>query len=153
MNKIGVRGEMGKHVKPVAGRSGWALLLLSMSAAVEAAGVQNSQTGGSVGALLALACLAMLAVAFAILFYSVWHHRRTGHADAAHFHRSTAVEMAWTSVPVLILVLAAYPAAISSIGSGMDVAQNQTLGNVQRLAASDRAIESTGMEPFAAKTQ
>jgi cytochrome c oxidase subunit 2 len=42
--------------------------------------------------------------------YAVWKHRKSKGAQAATFHESTAVEVAWTIVPFLIVVGLALPA-------------------------------------------
>lgn len=55
-------------------------------------------------------CLAIFVAVFGVMFYSVWKHRKSrGHAPAG-FHESTAVEIAWTVVPFLIIVGMAIPA-------------------------------------------
>jgi cytochrome c oxidase subunit 2 len=47
---------------------------------------------------------------FAVMFYSVYAHRKsTGH-KAAQFHENTTVEILWTVIPALILVVIALPA-------------------------------------------
>lgn len=151
-NQAGGEGKMGKLLKCVGGGAAWALTSLPVSAA-EVERVSRGHPVESVGGLLALACLAVLVIAFTILFVSVWHHRRTGRPDTKHFHRSTAVEMAWTSVPVLILALAAYPAAMSSLGDGTSSAHQRTVENTQRLAAADRAGDLPGIDAFVADKQ
>lgn len=47
---------------------------------------------------------------FAVMFWSIFHHRKSKGAVAAQFHHSTAAEIAWTIVPILILVAMAVPA-------------------------------------------
>ena len=47
---------------------------------------------------------------FGVMFYSMYHHRKSRGAVAAKFHESTAVEIVWTVVPMLILVAMAIPA-------------------------------------------
>ncbi len=49
-------------------------------------------------------------VVFAIMFWSVIFHRKSRGAKASAFHESTLVEILWTSVPFLILVIMAVPA-------------------------------------------
>lgn len=47
---------------------------------------------------------------FGAMFYAVYAHRRdTGH-KAAQFHKSTAAEIVWTAIPLVILVMLAWPA-------------------------------------------
>jgi cytochrome c oxidase subunit II len=47
---------------------------------------------------------------FGVMFWSIIHHRRAAGHEAAQFHESTKLELAWTIVPTLILVLMAVPA-------------------------------------------
>ena len=49
-------------------------------------------------------------VVFGVMFYSIWKHRKSVGHKAANFHESTAVEIAWTIVPMIILVGMAFPA-------------------------------------------
>jgi cytochrome c oxidase subunit 2 len=41
------------------------------------------------------------------MFYSIWKHRRSQGAKAANFHESATVEIAWTIVPFIIVILMA----------------------------------------------
>jgi len=47
---------------------------------------------------------------FAVMFYSMYAHRKSKGAVPATFHESTKVEILWTIVPFLILVAMAIPA-------------------------------------------
>jgi cytochrome c oxidase subunit 2 len=47
---------------------------------------------------------------FGVMFYSIFHHRKSRGAVAAQFHESTTVEIIWTIVPMLILIGMAIPA-------------------------------------------
>jgi len=55
-------------------------------------------------------CLAIFVAVFGVMFYSIWAHRKSRGAKSADFHESTAVEIAWTVVPFLIVVGLAIPA-------------------------------------------
>jgi cytochrome c oxidase subunit 2 len=55
-------------------------------------------------------CVAIGAVVFGAMFYSIIQHRRSKGVVAAKFHESTLVELIWTLVPSLILVAMAIPA-------------------------------------------
>ncbi|HSD36585.1 MAG TPA: cytochrome c oxidase subunit II [Rhodocyclaceae bacterium] len=55
-------------------------------------------------------CVAIFVAVFSVMFYSVFAHRKSKGAVASKFHESTVVEIAWTIVPVLILVGMAWPA-------------------------------------------
>ena len=57
-----------------------------------------------------LVCLIIFLGVFGVMFYSVFKHRKSlGHKPAT-FHESTAVEIAWTIVPFLIVIGMALPA-------------------------------------------
>jgi cytochrome c oxidase subunit 2 len=49
-------------------------------------------------------------VVFGIMCWSIYHHRKSKGAVAEQFHHSTAAEITWTVIPILILVLMAIPA-------------------------------------------
>lgn len=54
-------------------------------------------------------CVGIFVLVFGFMFYSVYKHRKsTGH-KAAHFHENTAVELAWTIIPFIILMAMAWP--------------------------------------------
>lgn len=47
---------------------------------------------------------------FGVMCWSIFHHRKSRGAVAAKFHHSTAAEITWTVIPILILVAMAIPA-------------------------------------------
>lgn len=47
---------------------------------------------------------------FAVMFYSVYAHRKSKGHQAAQFHENTTVEILWTVIPFIILILMAWPA-------------------------------------------
>ena len=47
---------------------------------------------------------------FGVMFYSIFAHRKSSGHKAANFHESTTVEIIWTIVPFMIVVLMALPA-------------------------------------------
>src|SRR5574338_1446047 len=60
--------------------------------------------------LMLLICLVIFIGVFGVMFWAVFNHRKSKGAVAAHFHENTAVEIAWTIIPVLILLGMAWPA-------------------------------------------
>ena len=50
---------------------------------------------------------------FAVMFYSIFKHRKSVGHQAAQFHDSTVVEIIWTIVPFLIILALAFPATRS----------------------------------------
>jgi cytochrome c oxidase subunit 2 len=55
-------------------------------------------------------CVVMGVLVFGTMFYSVFAHRRSKHPKPADFHESLAVEVVWTTIPILILIGLAIPA-------------------------------------------
>lgn len=56
-------------------------------------------------------CVAIAIVVFGVMFYSVFAHRKSVHPKPADFHESTLVEIIWTTIPFVILISMAIPAA------------------------------------------
>lgn len=52
---------------------------------------------------------------FAVMFYSIFTHRKDLGYKAKHFHENTTLEIAWTVVPFLILLGMAWPATTTLI--------------------------------------
>jgi cytochrome c oxidase subunit 2 len=55
-------------------------------------------------------CLAIFVAVFGVMFYSIIKHRKSKGAVPATFHESVKVEIAWTIVPFIIVILMALPA-------------------------------------------
>jgi cytochrome c oxidase subunit 2 len=55
-------------------------------------------------------CTVIFVGVFGVMFYSVFMHRKSKGYKAANFHESTTVEIIWTVVPFIIVVLMALPA-------------------------------------------
>ena len=60
-------------------------------------------------------CCVIAAAVFGVMFWSIFHHRKSRGAKAAQFHHNTTVEIIWTAIPMLILILMAIPATKSLI--------------------------------------
>ena len=60
-------------------------------------------------------CVAIGIVVFGVMIISLVKHRKSVGAKPASFSHSTAAEVAWTAVPVVILLLMAVPAAETMI--------------------------------------
>jgi cytochrome c oxidase subunit 2 len=70
---------------------------------------------------------------FAVMFYSMFAHRKSKGAKSADFHESTSVEIAWTVVPFIIVV------ALGVVATGDLVAQKDT-------SNSDITVKATGYQ-------
>lgn len=55
-------------------------------------------------------CVWIGVIVFGLMFYSVVVHRKSRGVKPADFHESTAIELAWTIVPFIILIVMAFPA-------------------------------------------
>ena len=60
-------------------------------------------------------CVAIGVVVFGVMFISILSHRKAAGAKAAQFHHSTFAEIAWTVIPIVILVAMAVPATTTLI--------------------------------------
>jgi cytochrome c oxidase subunit 2 len=78
-------------------------------------------------------CLVIFVAVFGVMFYSILKHRKSVGHKSANFHESTAVEIAWTVVPFLIVIGMALPA------TKVLVAQKDTTG-------ADLTIKATGIQ-------
>jgi cytochrome c oxidase subunit II len=55
-------------------------------------------------------CVAIFVAVFGVMFYSILKHRKSKGAKSANFHESTLVEIAWTIIPFIIVVVMGIPA-------------------------------------------
>lgn len=55
-------------------------------------------------------CVVIGVLVFGVMFYSLYHHRKSRGVVPAKFHESTKVEAAWTFIPLAILIAMAVPA-------------------------------------------
>ena len=78
-------------------------------------------------------CAVIFVAVFGVMFYSILHHRKSKGAKAANFHESTTVEIIWTIVPFVIVILMALPA------TKVVVAMKDT-------SAADVTIKVTGIQ-------
>ncbi len=51
-----------------------------------------------------IVCIAIFVAVFGVMFYSVFKHRKSKGAVPAAFHESVAVEIAWTAIPMMIVI-------------------------------------------------
>lgn len=78
-------------------------------------------------------CSVIFIAVFAVMFYSIWKHRKSVGHKAANFHESVTVEIVWTIVPFIIVILMALPA------TKVVVAMKDTTN-------ADLTIKATGMQ-------
>ncbi len=78
-------------------------------------------------------CTVIFLAVFGVMFYSIWKHRKSVGHKPANFHESVTVEIVWTIVPFVIVILMALPA------TKVLVAQKDTTN-------ADLTIKTTGMQ-------
>ena len=78
-------------------------------------------------------CTAIFIAVFGVMFYSIWKHRKSVGHKAANFHESVLVEIIWTIVPFVIVILMALPS------TKVIVAMKDTTN-------ADLTIKATGMQ-------
>jgi cytochrome c oxidase subunit 2 len=115
--------------------------------------------------MMLILCLAIFIAVFGVMFYSIFKHRKSKGAVPANFHESVKVEIAWTIVPFIIVILMALPATkvvvamkdttnsdltIKATGYqwkwGYDYlkGEGEGIGFVSTLDASHRALSDSG---------
>ena len=60
-------------------------------------------------------CVVIAVIVFGVMMYSIIYHRKSRGAEAHHFHESTLVEIIWTIIPFVILIVMAIPATSALI--------------------------------------
>lgn len=60
--------------------------------------------------MLLIVCTIIFIGVFGVMFYSIWHHRKSRGHKPANFHESVVVEVTWTVIPFLIVIGMALPA-------------------------------------------
>jgi len=86
-----------------------------------------SQTAYDLHMLILWICVVIGVLVFGAMFVSIILHRKSNGVEAAQFTHSTKAEIAWTAIPILILILMAVPATRALIlmetseGAEMDI--------------------------------
>jgi cytochrome c oxidase subunit 2 len=57
-----------------------------------------------------ITCTVIFLAVFSVMFYSIWKHRKSVGHKPANFHESVTVEVIWTAIPFIIVILMALPA-------------------------------------------
>jgi len=78
-------------------------------------------------------CFVIFIGVFGFMFYAVFKHRKSVGHKAAQFHENTAVEVAWTLIPCVILIAMAVPAT-------------GTLITMRDTSEADLTIKATGYQ-------
>jgi cytochrome c oxidase subunit 2 len=78
-------------------------------------------------------CLVIFIAVFGVMFYSIVKHRKSVGAKSANFHESVAVEIAWTIVPFIIVVV-------------MGLMATKTVVAMKDTSNADLTIKTTGYQ-------
>jgi len=78
-------------------------------------------------------CVVIGVGTFGVMFYSMYAHRKSKGHKASNFHESTVVELAWTIVPTIILIVMAVPAT-------------RVLLNLYDTSSADLDVKITGLQ-------
>ena len=78
-------------------------------------------------------CTLIFIGVFGVMFYSILKHRKSVGHKAANFHESVAVEMAWTVVPLLVVIV-------------MGLFATRTVVAMKDTANADLTIKATGYQ-------
>lgn len=70
---------------------------------------------------------------FGVMAWSIFHHRKSKGAVAAQFHHSTTAEIAWTIIPILILI-------------GMAIPATKTLVFMEKTGDAEMTLKVTGYQ-------
>jgi cytochrome c oxidase subunit II len=57
-----------------------------------------------------ITCIVIFVLVFGVMFYSIWKHRKSVGHKPANFHESVTVEVVWTIIPFIIVIVMALPA-------------------------------------------
>ena len=80
-----------------------------------------------------ITCAVIFVAVFGVMFYSIWKHRKSVGHKPANFHESVTVEVIWTIVPFIIVILMALPATKVLVAS-------------KDTSNSDLTIKATGQQ-------
>jgi len=80
-----------------------------------------------------IVCLVIFIAVFGVMFYSIFKHRKSKGHQAANFHESVSVEIAWTVVPFIIVI-------------GMGFAATRTVVAQKDTSNADLTIKATGYQ-------
>ncbi|MEK7320459.1 MAG: cytochrome c oxidase subunit II [Pseudomonadota bacterium] len=83
--------------------------------------------------MMLIICTVIFIGVFAVMFYSIFKHRKSKGARPASFHESITVEVVWTIVPFLIVIAMALPAT-------------KTVVAMKDTTNSDITIKATGYQ-------
>jgi len=100
---------------------------------LQPAATKIAQEQGWLHWFMLIICTVIFVAVFGVMFYSIWKHRKSVGHKPATCHESGKVEIAWTVIPFIIVILMALPATKAV------VAQKDT-------SNADLTIKATGYQ-------
>jgi cytochrome c oxidase subunit II len=80
-----------------------------------------------------IVCVVIFIAVFAVMFYSIWKHRKSVGHKPATFHESVTVEIVWTLIPFLIVIV-------------MGLMATKTVVAMKDTTSADLTVKVTGMQ-------
>lgn len=135
-----LKGEGGYCVTAV--RKSWLLPVALLASQASAEDMRLNLTKGvtdisadvyDLHMIIFYICCVIGVVVFGIMFWSIFHHRKSKGAKPADFHESVKVEVLWTLIPFVILI-------------GMAVPATSTLIKMEDTSKADLTVQVTGSQ-------
>jgi cytochrome c oxidase subunit 2 len=113
--------------------AGWAAQAMASTVNLQEPASVLARSVYDLHTMITLICVVIFIGVFGVMFYSVYAHRKSKGHKAAQFHENVNVEIAWTVIPFIILVLMMFPAT-------------KTVLEMKDTSAADITIKVTGYQ-------
>ncbi len=100
---FGLLALLGSLFMTMPAFAGWAIDLQKPNSAV-------AEQMYSLHVIITVVCAVIFVLVFGVMFYSLYAHRKSKGHKAANFHENATIEVVWTVIPFLILLVMAWPA-------------------------------------------
>ena len=100
---------------------------------LQLAATRNAEDQAWLHWFMLIICTVIFVAVFSVMFYAIWKHRKSVGHKAANFHESATVEIIWTIVPFVIVILMALPATKAVVA-------------MKDTTSADLTIKVTGMQ-------
>jgi cytochrome c oxidase subunit II len=117
----------------LASSAGWATPILASTVNLQEPASVLARSIYDLHTIITLICVVIFIGVFGVMFYSVYAHRKSKGHKAAQFHENVNVEIAWTVIPLIILILMMIPAT-------------KTVLEMKDTSAADITIKVTGYQ-------
>lgn len=113
--------------------AGWATQSLASTVNLQEPASVLARSIYDLHTVITLICIVIFIGVFGVMFYSIYAHRKSKGHQAAQFHENIKVEIAWTVIPLIILILMMFPAT-------------KTVLEMKDTSAADITIKVTGYQ-------